>query len=160
SFLVGLHIYQATGSVTMLALVSFLYAFPAVTLSPIAGALVDRWDRRRAMLISDLGAGAGTLLLWGLLAAGRAGRWPLQPWHLLLPIAQISAFGAIRWPAYTASVALLVPKRDLGRANGLIELAAGAGQVVAPFLAATLVLRVGIERVILVDVGTFAFAIA
>src|SRR6185437_1594773 len=98
SFVIGLHVYRITNSITQLSLVSFAYVFPAVALSPVAGALVDRWDRRVAMLVSDAGAGLGAALLWLLLFAGRAGLWPLQPWHLLFPIAQISAFGALRWP--------------------------------------------------------------
>lgn len=160
SFLIGLHVYQVTGSITQLSLVSFLYVFPAMLLSPIAGALVDRWDRRRAMLISDVGAGLGTVALWALLAGGRTGLFPLQTWHLLLPIAQISAFSTLRWPAYAATIALLVPKRDLGRANGMVELAGGAGQVAAPLLAATLVKRIGLERVILIDLASFVFAVS
>jgi DHA3 family macrolide efflux protein-like MFS transporter len=159
SFLIGLHIYQDTGSITQLSLVSFFYSFPAVVLSPMAGALVDRWDRRRAMLISDLGAGLGAVLIWVLLVAGRAQVWPIRPWHFFFPIAQISVFGALRGPAYLATISLLVPKRQLGRANGMIQLAAAAGQVVAPMLAVVLVARIGLERVILTDVGTFAFAI-
>jgi MFS transporter, DHA3 family, macrolide efflux protein len=159
SFAVGLHVYRVTGSVTQLALVSFCYAFPAVVLSPIAGALVDRWDRRRAMLVSDLGAGTSVLFLWSLLAAAQAGIWPLQPWHLFLPITLISAFSALRWPAYQAATSLLVPRRHLGRAIGMIELATAAGQVLAPMLAAALLVRVGLPSVILADLATFAFAI-
>ena len=159
SFAVGIKIYQDSGSVTDLALVSFLYAVPILLLSPVAGALVDRWDRRRAMLYSDIGAGAGALAMLGMLAADRAGLWSLRPLYLLGPIMVTAVFDAFRWPAYQATTALLVPKRHLGRANGLVELASGTGQVIAPALAAALLTRIGIELVILIDVGTFAFAV-
>lgn len=159
SFAVSVRLYQDTGSATQLSILTFCYAFPAVVLSPFAGALVDRWDRRRAMLVSDLGAGLGVAILAALLAASQAGFFPLRSWHLFLPIMQISAFGALRWPAYQAATALLVPRRHLGRANGMIELATGVGQLVAPMLAAALVLRIGLLRVILIDLVSFALAI-
>jgi MFS family permease len=159
SFAVSVRVYQDTGSATQLSLLTFCYVFPAVVLSPFAGALVDRWDRRRAMLVSDLGAGIGVVFLAALLAAWQAGLCPLRPWYVFLPIMQISAFGALRWPAYQAATALLVPRRHLGRANGMIELATGVGQLVAPMLAAVLVVRIGLLRVILIDIATFAVAI-
>lgn len=159
SFAVSVRVYNDTGSATQLSLLTFCYAFPAVVLLPFAGALVDRWDRRRAMLVSDVGAGLGVLLLLGRLAASQAGLWTLRPWHLFLPVIQISAFGALRWPAYQAATALLVPRRHLGRANGMIELATGAGQLVAPMVAGVLVARIGLLWVVIIDLATFAFAI-
>jgi MFS family permease len=160
SFAIGVRVFQETGSVTQLALVSFAYAVPMTLLSPVAGALVDRWDRRTSMLLSDLGAGIGVLCLWLLLVAGRRGVWSLAPWHFLLPIMLISACDALRWPAYRATTSLLIPKQQHTRANGLIELANGAGQVGAPVLAAALVTRIGLERVILIDLSTFVVAVA
>ena len=103
SFAIGVRVFQETGSVTQHAPVYFAYALPMTVLSPVAGALVDRWDRRAAMLLSDLGAGLGVLCLWLLVVAGRRGLWPLAPWHFFLPILLISACDALRWPAYRAT---------------------------------------------------------
>jgi len=159
NFALGVEVYARTKSVTQFSLITFFYFFPMMVLSPIAGALVDRWDRRRAMLFSDLGAGMGSLSIWFLLIADRTGYHALEAWHFYLPILVGSAFGAFRWPAYLASTALLVPKAQLGRANGLIELATGAGQVTAPVLAAALLSRIGLEGVVLIDVASFVFAV-
>jgi len=159
SFAVGIKIYQDSGSVTQLSLVSFCYVAPLVLLSPVAGTLVDRWDRRRAMLLADAGAGSSALVMWALLSASAAGAIAIPSWVYLGPIAVTSAFDAFRWPAYQAATSLLVPKQHLGRANGLIELASGVGQVSAPALAAALVTRIGVQRVVLIDVVSFAFAI-
>jgi DHA3 family macrolide efflux protein-like MFS transporter len=60
-FALGVWVYQRTGSVTQFALISLFTSLPGIVFSPIAGALVDRWDRRWAMLISDAGAGLCTL---------------------------------------------------------------------------------------------------
>ena len=59
-FALGVWVYQRTGSVTQFALISLFTALPGIVFSPIAGALVDRWDRRWAMIISDTGAGLST----------------------------------------------------------------------------------------------------
>jgi len=155
SFAVGIKIYQDSGSVTLLSLVSFCYVMPLVLLSPIAGTFIDRWDRRRAMLLADIGAGTGAVIMWALLGAGAS----IPPWVFLGPIVMSSAFDAFRWPAYQAATTLLVPKQHLGRANGLIELASGVGQVAAPALAAALVVRIGVQRVVFLDVMSFVVAI-
>ena len=62
---------------------------------------------------------------------------------------------AFRWPAYAASVTLLVPRQHLGRANGLVQLGEAAAEIIAPLSAGWLVLRIGLEGVILVDAASF-----
>src|SRR5713226_7694360 len=61
SFVLGLWVYQLTGSVTQFALILFSGALPRILFSPLAGSLVDRWDRRRVMIVSDAGAGLSIL---------------------------------------------------------------------------------------------------
>lgn len=158
-FAVGLYIYQSSSTVTPFALISFFYFLPMVALSPVTGAVVDRWDRRRVVLLSDLGAGFSSLLIWLLVVADKAGLWHLEPWHMYAPIVLGSVFGAFRLPAIYATTALLVPKQHLGRANGLFELAVAVGQIAGPVLAAALLLRIGIQGVVLIDVGTFLVSV-
>src|ERR1700748_3017349 len=57
AFALSVWVYQRLGSITKFALVSLCYALPVVLVTPFAGALVDRWNRRRAMLVGDSGAG-------------------------------------------------------------------------------------------------------
>ena len=57
SFAVSVWVYQVTGSITKLALVALIGTTPSLVLLPFLGALVDRWDLRRAMILSELGAG-------------------------------------------------------------------------------------------------------
>lgn len=159
SFALGIEVFRRTGSITKLSLVTFFSTVPALLLMPVAGALVDRWNRRTAMLLSDLGAGICTLLIWALIAAGEAGLWPLETWHFYLPFAVSSFFSALRAPALAAATAQLVPKQHLGRANGMLELANAASQLVAPVLAGALVLRIGLQGIVLIDLATFLFAV-
>ena len=59
-FGLGVWVFQQTGSVTQFALIALSAAVPGIIMTPFAGALVDRWDRRRAMILSDTGAAAMT----------------------------------------------------------------------------------------------------
>lgn len=159
SFALGIEVFRRTGSITKLSLVTFFSTVPALLLTPVAGVLVDRWNRRTAIMLSDLGAGVCTLLIWALIAAGQAGLWPLETWHFYLPFAVSSFFTALRAPALSAATAQLVPKQHLGRANGMIELANAASQLVAPVLAGALVLHIGLQGIVLIDLATFVFAV-
>jgi MFS family permease len=160
SFALSLHVYQRSGSITQFSLTSFSYFLPQLLLSPVAGALVDRWDRRRVMLLADLGAGLGTLSSWLLVAASEAGHWKLQNWHLYLTIGLGACFTSFRAPAFQATTALLMPKRHLTRANSLIDLAAGTGQIIAPVVAGALLGRIGLSGILLLDLAALTVAIS
>ena len=158
SFALGIEVYKRTGSITKLSLVTFFNTAPFVLVSPFAGALVDRWNRRTVMLLSDLGAGICSFLILGLISAGEAGLWPLETWHFYLPFALSGIFAAFHGPALSAATTQLVPKEHLGRANGMVELAAASSQVVAPVLAGALVVHIGLRGILLIDLATFLCA--
>ncbi|MFC2077814.1 MFS transporter [Candidatus Bipolaricaulota bacterium] len=154
SFALGVSVFQDSGSISAFAFIGLFAVLPRVLLSPISGVLVDRWDRRRAMILSDAGAGLCTLILALLLLIGR-----LQLWHVYALAGLSSAFGSIQWPAYMAAIPMLIPKGKLGRANGLIQLGFAFGEILAPPLAAFLLSRIALHGVILVDCVTFLFAV-
>ncbi|MBN2500089.1 MAG: MFS transporter [Anaerolineales bacterium] len=154
SFALGLWIYAQTGSVTQFALIALSSILPRLLLSPIAGVLVDRWDRRRTLILSDTGAGLCTFLLAVLFINGS-----IAPWHVYILAALSAAFGTIQWPAYTATIPLLVSEENLGRANGLQQFSQAAMEIFAPMLAGVLLLNFQVGGVILVDFGTFLFAV-
>ncbi len=154
SFALGVSVFQESGSISAFAFIGLFAVLPRVLLSPISGVLIDRWDRRRAMIFSDAGAGVCTLIFASILLAGR-----LELWHVYGLTALSSVFGSIQWPAYMAAISSLVPKAKLGRANGLIQLAFAFGEILAPPLAAYLLTRIALSGVILVDCATFLFAI-
>lgn len=147
-------VYQQTGAVTQVALLSFCIALPGILISPFAGALADRFDRRLVMIASDSGAALSTLTVAILFFTGQ-----LEVWHVYLASAATAFFTAFQWPAYASAVTLLVPKRELGRANGLIGTSQAIGQLVAPMLAGVLVATLGIKWVFAFDFASFAFAV-
>ena len=146
--------WELTGQATALALVAFFHFGPTVLLSPIAGALVDRWDRKLVMMLSDLAAGLMTIVVLLLYATGR-----LEIWHLYLTGAFAGAFAAFQFPAYSAAVTTMVPKEQYVRANGMLSLAESASGVFAPLAGGILLGIVGVPGVLMIDVVTFMVAI-
>ena len=153
-FALGVWVYQHTGSVTLFALISLFATLPYVVISPIAGALVDRWNRRWVMIISDSGAGIATLILTTLLFTDR-----LEIWHIYLITSASSLFGAFQHPAYIAATTLMVPKRYLMRVSGMIQLENAISQLLAPMLAGILIVTIKLHGIILIDFATFIFAV-
>ena len=146
--------YQETGSATTLALVAFFSFGPVVLLSPVAGALVDRWNRKVVVMISDLAAGTTTILLLLLYTTGN-----LQIWHLYVMGALAGAFESFQFPAFSAAMTMMLRKEQYGRANGMMSVAEAASGIIAPLLAGLLLTIIGIGGVMTIDVITFVFAV-
>jgi amino acid adenylation domain-containing protein len=155
SFALGLWVYRATGSVTEFALISVFGAVASLVASPVAGALVDRWDRRRIMIASDAAAACCSLTLVALLFTDS-----LQIWHVYVLVAGLATTAAFQQPAFLASVSLLVPRRFLGRANGMAQLGQALAQTVAPMIAGALLIALDLEGIIAIDLATFVFGAA
>ncbi|MCB0033036.1 MAG: MFS transporter [Anaerolineales bacterium] len=145
--------YQETGNATTVALLGFFSYVPFVAVSPVAGVLVDRWDRRKVMIGADLGAGVMTIIILSLYAVDG-----LAIWHLYVAQALAGLFEAFQYPAYAAATTMLVPKEHYGRVNGMRSLAASIAEVFAPILAGLLLVVIDIDGVMWIDVGTFLTA--
>ncbi len=153
-FGIAIWIYVETGSVTQLAMVSLAFAVPATVIAPFAGALVDRWDRRLVMLAADSIAALGTVAMLVLQLAHA-----LHPWHLYVVAAVGAVANTFQSPAWMASITLLVPKEQLGRANGMVQVNDGLSTVMAPLLAGVLLAAFDLPGVLLVDLATFGVAL-
>jgi MFS family permease len=153
-FVLGVWIYQQTKSVTAFSLISFFTVLPEIALLPIAGVIVDRWDRRWVMLLGVVGSGLCGAVLAVLAITGQ-----LQLWHIYLMVTASSAFQSVQFPALSASVTLLVPRRNLSRANGMVSLGMSLTMVAAPLVAGASLDLIGLTRVLLVNVAAYAFAV-
>ncbi|MBR8839705.1 MAG: MFS transporter [Stigonema ocellatum SAG 48.90 = DSM 106950] len=154
SFALGVWVYQRTGSVTQFSLILLFAMLPTVLISPIAGALVDRWNRRWCMIVSDSGAGLTAVAIAVLIATGN-----LEFWHIYLAVSLSAIFKAFQLPAYTASTSLLVPKEDLSRATGMVQSGQACAQLFSPLLAGVLLGVVQLSGVIFIDFASFLFAL-
>ncbi|MEM7336919.1 MAG: MFS transporter [Chloroflexota bacterium] len=147
--------YQQTGTATALALVAFFAFAPLVIFSPIAGVLVDRWNRKLVLMLSDLGAGCATIFLLVMLSTGN-----LQIWHIYLASAFASTFEAFQFPAFSAATTLMLDKSQYGRASGMLSTANSASQVVAPLMGGFLLAFIGLNGILLIDIVSFVAALA
>lgn len=154
AFALSVWVYQQTGSVTQLALVFFFKVVPLLALSPVAGVLVDRWDRRKAMILGDTGAALATLALALLFGLGAA-----RIWHIYALVAAAAVFEAFQVPAYLAAVTGLVPERHYARAGGMLQVAQAAADILAPLLAGALMVALRLWGILLIDLATFLFAV-
>ncbi|MBL8092719.1 MAG: MFS transporter [Anaerolineales bacterium] len=154
-FALSIWIFERTNSATALGLSQVFFITPFLIISPIAGAMVDRYDRKWMMALSDLSAGVATLALLGLQAFGS-----LEVWHLYAAALLQGLGNAFQWPAYSAAISLMVPKEQLGRANGMMSLIEAGPAVIAPFAAGALLPFIGLTGVLTVDVVTFVLAVA
>ncbi|SFL12927.1 amino acid adenylation domain-containing protein [Streptosporangium canum] len=154
-FAVPLWIYVTTGSLARFALFSVLALVPGMLVSPLAGALVDRYDRRRVMLAGDIGAFGTQLALGILLWTGN-----LQVWHIYPLLVLLSVALTFQRLAYNSAVPQLVPKRFLGHANGVVQMVTGTAQLVVPLVAVGLMAVIGLEGILVLDVVSYVFAIA
>lgn len=155
NFAMGVWAYEKSHSVTWFALLSFLSMAPLVVFSPWAGALVDRWDRRWTMLLGDAGSALVTLVLAFCFWLG----WT-DFWLVSLVCAIRSIFMSIQMPAFAALTPQIVPKHQLARANGMVELSTAVATLVAPLCAGFLFALVKIQGMILIEFATFLPAVA
>lgn len=154
SFALGVWVFLLTGSVTQFTLIALSSAVPGIVMAPFAGALVDRWDRRKAMILSDSGAALRTLAIAVLLYTNN-----LEVWHIYIAAAINSIFGTFQRPAFTAATTLLVPKRNLARASGMVQTTHAASQIMSPVMAGVLIVTIQLWGVLIIDFATFLFAL-
>ena len=154
SFGLGVWIFDQTKQATPFALTVLFSTLPPLLLGPLAGALADRWNRRRLMIAADTGSALVTLAAALLLWNGQ-----LEVWHIYLIAMANGLCSAFQEPAYTASIVMLVPKEQLARASGLSQLARALEMLLAPAIAGVLFVTIGLNGIILIDFITFFFAI-
>ena len=154
SFAIGIWLYQQTGLATAFTTMIFFSNIPRILLSPLAGALVDRWNRKAMMMVSDLAAGLITIIIFFLMWRGS-----LEIWHLYILMAFSSAFESFQFPAYSSAITMLVEKKHFARTSAMLSLAEEGSRVLAPILAAGLIVVIKLEGIILIDIVSFAVAI-
>jgi MFS family permease len=138
-----------------MALVGFFNFAPEVLLSPISGVLVDRWNRKLVMIISDVAAGLATIAIFLLYGSGQ-----LQMWHLYVAGAWTGAFKSFQWPAYSAAISTMIPKEQYTRADGLLGLTESVSGILAPPLAGLFLGTIGLMGIMTIDIITFLAAVA
>ncbi len=146
--------YEQTKSATAMGLMQVAFITPFLVLSPIAGVMVDRHNRKLMMMVSDLAAGLSTIAMLILFATGHMHFWYLYVANIVNGIGN-----TFQWPAYSAAISTMVSKQQYGRANGMMSLIEAGPGVLAPFLAGALLPFIKITGIMFIDVATFILAI-
>lgn len=145
---------KTSGSASVLAFGSIVAILPQVLLGPFAGALVDRWNRRVVMIVSD-GLIALAVVVLAVLYAVDA----VQIWHIYVLMFFRSIAGSFHWPAMQASTTLLVPEKYLSRVAGLNQALQGLVNIAAAPTGAVVLEILPMQSILAIDVATAAVAI-
>ncbi|MCG5216564.1 MFS transporter [Streptosporangium sp. KLBMP 9127] len=154
NFALSIWAWQMTGHATDLALMTFCAFLSTALFSPIAGSLIDRWNRRLIVVLSDLGSVLTTMIVLGLLFTGSA-----QVWHLYLVNLLTGIFLAFQAPAYGATISLMMEKGHFPKANAMMSLSQSVPAIFAPSVAGTLLLVTDLKVVLFLDLLTYLVAI-
>lgn len=154
-FALSIWMFQQTGSATAMSAMQVSFILPFMLITPIAGAMVDRYNRKLMMMISDLTSVLATVAILVLQATGQ-----LQFWHLYFANILFGLGNAFQWPAYSAAITSMISKDKYGRANGMMSLIESGPAVFSPILAGALLPLVGMTWILTIDVITFFLAIS
>ncbi len=144
-----------TGSAEMLAWAAIAAILPQTVIGPFTGALIDRWNRKRIMMLADSFIALCTLILAILFWLEIA-----QVWHIFGLLGLRSIGSAFHMPAMQASVPLLAPTEQLTRIAGVNQIIASVSQIAGPALGAMLITIWDIEYVLLLDVAGALMAVS
>lgn len=153
TFALTIWAWDQTGQAAPLAFIVAAQFITYLLLTPLAGVVVDRFSRKKVMLLADLGAGLVSLLIYLLFVTGQ-----LQIWHLYLTTFVVGGLEAFHLPAYVTAVTTLLPKEEYGRAAGMRSFSYSLANVLAKPLAGLLIGIMGIGGIILIDLTTFLLA--
>lgn len=151
----GWLVYEISGSARTLGLVAFAGAIPALVVSPWAGVIADRWNKRTILLLTQVGAMACALTLAALAFSGA-----VQIWQIMILAILLGAINAIDQPARQAFVVEMVGKEDLTNAIALNSMIMNGARIVGPAAGGILLALVGAAWCFLINGLTYIAVIA
>ncbi len=152
-FALTLWLYEQTGSALETAMLAICSYAPYVLMSIFAGALSDRWDKKKTMLICDVFAALSTVCVLILVATGS-----LRPWHLYAVNAFSGLMNTVQQPAADVAQSLLVPPRHYQRVSGLRSFSGSVVTILNPVIATAVYSVFGIFAVLFFDLFTCILA--
>lgn len=153
SFALTLWLYEQTGSALSTAALTICSYAPYVLMSIFAGALTDRFDKKKTMLVCDVIAVFCTIIVFALFSTNR-----LMVWHLYALNAISGVMNTVQQPASEVAMTLIIPEEHYQRTSGLRSLSRSLISILNPLIATALYSFIGLKGVITVDVGSFVIA--
>ncbi|QIR40554.1 MFS transporter [Tolypothrix sp. PCC 7910] len=155
AFAFAIWVWELKHQATALALFHVFAQIPQILITPIAGVLVDRINRKLLMIVGDTVGGIVTITVLLLYLTNN-----LQLWHLYIAFAVKGTFEQFQELAYSASISTMVPKQQYSRVSSLSFLAGNGAIIIAPALAGVLYRVIGLVGILSIDIISFLFAIA
>jgi MFS transporter, DHA3 family, macrolide efflux protein len=156
NFAITIWAWEQTGQATPLSFLFFFTYTPRIIAASFAGLIVDRSNRKQLMIVGDMVAGFSTIAILLLFLSNH-----LQIWHLYLTTALNGLFGYLQNLAFSASMAMIVPKQHYTRATAMSSYITYSGSyVIAPALAGLLYYAVGLTGILAIDLATFVIAMS
>ena len=144
-------VYQLTGSTLAVGLVALCDLIPLATLAIVGGAIADSVDRRRLLLLTEIGLVVVTAGLAVNAALPEPHLWPL---YVIAFVA--TSLWAIGSPALRSLTPRLVPREQFAAASALNSVYSALSHVAGPALSGVLIAAFGLTTTYLIDVGTYA----
>ncbi|MCG9712395.1 MFS transporter [Shewanella insulae] len=149
-FSIGLWLLKEQQSVLGYTTLYLILELPAFFLIPFIGFAIDRFDKRKVLILSEFFACIITALV---LLSNHYGA--MNTAIVYVYISLISIVGAVQMDCYATLVYRIVPESELKRANSLGSLSASLPQMLAPFIGAFLFSNFGLSTVLFLDSATF-----
>ena len=154
AFALTLWLYEKTGSSLSTAALTICSYAPYVLMSIFAGALTDRFDKKKTMLVCDVLAASCTIVVLVLFSTNR-----LMVWHLYALNTISGLMNTVQQPASEVAMTLIIPEKDYQKTSGLRSLSRSLISILNPLIATALYAFIGLNGVIAVDIGSFAIAL-
>lgn len=145
---------RTTGSASILATATAIAIIPEIVVSPFAGAIIDRSNRKKVMMLADAVIAIATVLLALMFYFDL-----VQIWHIYVLMFIRAVGGAFHFPAEQASISLMVPGEHLARIAGLNQALRGGVNIIAPPLGALLLELLDVQGTLAVDFITAFIAV-
>lgn len=150
SFGLGIYVLQMTGQTSAMALVTLLAFMPSLLLSPVAGVLADRYDRRLLMVLGDSLSATGLIYILICMLNGGA-----QLWQICIGVTVSSVFSSLLDPAYKATITDMLTEEQYTKASGFVQIAGSAKYLISPLIAGLLLAVADVELLLIIDICTF-----
>jgi DHA3 family macrolide efflux protein-like MFS transporter len=153
-FALAWYLTVQTGSATVLATAMIVALLPQIVLGPIIGPFIDRWNRKKIMIIADLSIALMTVVLVVLFFSGA-----IQIWHIYIALVVRSIGQSFHFPAMQAAITMIVPEKHLTRAAGLGQMLGGIINIAGPPAGALLMQILPMQWVLAIDIITAIIAV-
>ncbi len=154
AFGLGVFVFSLTQTATSVSLIMLFSFVPSIILSPFAGVLADRYDRRLLMIIGDFFSALFLVIIIVLISFST-----IQLWQICLLVGLSSIFVSLIDPSYRATVTDLLTEEEYVRAGGMLQLASSAKFLLSPLIAGFLLTITNISTLILIDILTIVVTI-